>query len=266
MPRQQQTEPTLHREPGFWIAAREKLLSLNLAADEVLRNSVTPLPGNLRYALDAQAQDATLLLGEFRDVRGVLTPAEVQSRLSQGESTTLPIDADLCLETASVLSEGPYSWSPKPSEEAGATEQKTSNESTIEGAPSPEWAECWAAIANDSNLGPIELEAFVLTRGVEVTAKVAALDESLEPICAKAIALLLARAHARLRFTRFVADPQRVLAVSFATHDRRDIELPDSVAATVAAAGYARREVQALTDPQVAKTYLDCAPMDSRRD
>ncbi len=93
--------------------------------------------------------------------------------------------------------------------------------------------------------------------GVEVSASIANWETSLSVESREAMATLLVSAHDRLRFVRFGLTDQFASAVSFATADRLDIELPDSVAAVTAAAGLLWREVRSLANDGVARTYLE---------
>lgn len=229
---------TIDRQPGKrlvslegsgWIACRVPQSAMNVVPVDLLERSATPQPGNLRYAI---SDEQVLLLGEIRSPGGTLSLEEAQERLLGSKS--LASQNITPSELACFLGETGYEWSQP------------------EGAPG-----CWKTVALDASDGRWELTAWIEGSGVEIKGRLAAWDAELSDASRAAIALFLAASHVRVRFARFVLQEREAMAVSFAAADRLDVELPDSLAAVVAACRDHWREVRALADRSVAEAYLE---------
>jgi hypothetical protein len=218
------------REEGGWITYRAPQPELQPDSTGLLAKAVASRPGNLRYAIES---GLTYLIGELRDVDGLLSLADAHGQLFAPADQ--PKDEVSRLECVSVLAETGYVWSPVESDQAQ-----------------------WKAVAGDARGLRCELHAEVVEKGVEVRSSLPfpGDDKPTEP-SQLALSRFIAAAHNRVRFVRFTLPPGEVHAVSFASANRLEIELPDSVAAVIAAVRLVSREVQALADATVAKAYLE---------
>jgi hypothetical protein len=221
-------------EAGGWIACRLPRPELQGAAEQLLTLSAKSRPGNLRLAIEGHQ---VYMLGELRDPNGLLTFAEANERLATAASDAPSQVSQLVqvpqLEVACLLGETGYQWT-QPQDDPNQ----------------------WQAIANDPLGCRCKLTATIIADGVEVCGLPSSWEFNFAEASESALRRFLAAAHSRIRFARFILQDHEPRAVSFAATDRLDIELPDSVAAVVAACRLVWREVSALADPAVAQAYL----------
>ena len=224
------TSANMTREAGGWIAYRAPQSDLEVDAISLLAKSAAPRPGNLRFAIEG---GQTYLLGELRDADGLLTLAEAHGRMftadgdSQGE-----VSRD---EFGCVLGESGHEWS------------------QVDGDP-----DRWKAVAHDPRGSRCDLQATIIENGVEVRGLLLSAGErELAASSTLALSRFFVAAHSRVRFARFTLQQGEANAVSFAAAIRLEIELPDSVAAVLAACRLVGREVLALAEATVAEAYLE---------
>ena len=219
----------LSSEAGGWIVGQVPRPELEGDAANLLMQSAESRPGNVRFAVDVGKM---YFVGELRDPDGRLTLPAARERLFA--ATSGPVEEVSKIETTCVLGETPYEWSQSP------------------GDPNQ-----WQAVANDPRGCRCDLTATIVPRGVEVRSQPVVWQAVLAEASESATFRFLAAAHGRIRFARFAVQDRKLSAVSFAAADRLDIELPDSVAAAVAACQLVWREVAALANTTVSQAYLE---------
>lgn len=231
-------------EAGGWIRFCEPVSVVGADANALLALAVDPRPGNLRVALD---DGRAYQLGELRDRLGLLTIHQARQRLIAGHSDSAP-------ETAGPETAGPETAGP---ETAGEELASLLAETGYVWSPADAAPKRWHAVTTDPSGCRCELTVDATASGVQTQGLLATWETELSDTSLEAIARFLLAAHARVRFARFVLLRQSLSAVSLATVDRLDVELPDSVFAVVAACRLVHREVGALAIPNVARAYLD---------
>ncbi len=218
----------LKHESGGWITCRVPRPEMDMAPIELLAASAQPQSGNLRYAIDG---GHVYRLGELRDPEGLMSLAKAQVRLfaTAGDQPHEVPPADV----AGALGETGYEWS-QPQDDRKQ----------------------WRAVVNDARCGRCDLTATIIPGGVQVRSLPAAWQTELTAASQSALVQFLAAAQGRIRFARFLWQDCQATAVSFAAADRLDVELPDSVAAVLAACRLVGREVSALANVALAEAYL----------
>jgi hypothetical protein len=183
----------------------------------------------VRFTID---EGEAYMLGEVRDRDGLLAVTREYERMNAGVRETALEVAHV--DVACALAETGYEWStPKDNFER------------------------WQAVATEPRGYRCELSAKIIPGGVEVHGPLTAWESELSETSQAAVARFLVAAHDRVRFARFNFQNLNAAAVSFASVDRLDVELPDSVIAVVAACGLVWREVRALSNDEVARAYLE---------
>lgn len=221
-------------EGGGWIAFRLPRPDLQDASEQLVALSAPSRPGNLRLAIEDRQ---VYMLGELRDPDGLLSFAEATQRLDRAASDQASPVAQLARapqdEVACLLSETGFEWT------------QSQDDPTR-----------WQAISNDLQGCRCQLTASIIREGVEVCGLPSTWELHFAEASESALRRFLAAAHSRIRFARFSLQDGKPRTVSFAAADRLDIELPDSVAAVLAACHLVWREVAALADPEIAQAYL----------
>jgi hypothetical protein len=217
------------READDWTTYRLAQPAIEPTTVDLLALSTRSQPGNMRFAND---NGKTVLVAELRDPGRKLSLDEARERLF--EAAARPADESFHVEVAMALGDTGYEWSPA----KDRTDQ-------------------WQVTVDDSRNNRCELAATIVEDGVEIRGLVANWEAAPAEVAQAAISRYLAFAHARVRFVRFSLVDGQAIAVSFAAADRLDVELPDGVAAVVAAHRLVWREVRALANAAVARLYLE---------
>lgn len=211
----------VHRSPG-WLAAEQRSPDLDFAgATELL----TAVNGPRNGRLTRRGHDVYVLVDSPSAGHEV---EELTERIAglfdrQGDISDRSIDGE---ELETVLSECGLAWSKR--------------------------EERWVIPAGE---GRPELSIELRDGRARTATRVAALDD-VGSESREAIHAFLVLAHDSVRFARFEALGEEVVAASYATADRLEIELPHSLRATIAAWRGVVSEVQALTSPELARSYL----------
>jgi hypothetical protein len=229
MPTSSPNNEKLAFESGGWIAGRMLCRDLELHPANLLAASAEPRPGNLRFAIDGRQ---VFMMGELRDVAGLMTIEEARTRLFA--NTSDPLHEIPEVDVGCVLAATGYEWLPT---------QGDRNQ--------------WQAVSNDPHGCRLELVAKIVQDGVEIRGLPAARQADFAATAESALLRFLVEAQGRIRFARFNWLDRTFSAVSLAAVDRLDVELPDSVAAVVAACRLVWREVSALANVAVAEAYLE---------
>ncbi len=216
-------------EAGGWITCRMPQPETTDQAARLLTSVDEHRPGNLRLASN---QDQVFLIGELRKADG-LTLREASERMFT--PTTIPTVEVSPDELYCMLAETGHEWSPAEGDQL-----------------------LWKANVSGT-AGRCELSATLVSGGVLVRGGLATWEEDLSEESQLALGKFLTAANSQVRFARFTFESRAASAVSFASADRLETELPDSVAAVVSACYLTRREVAALTHAPVAQAYLAAA-------
>ena len=223
---------TCTAEGGGWLTLRRREPALRDVAPAELLRLAEALPGNRRYATDAEG---TFLLGEVRSVDGE------SFDMARGRLLGL---LDQTPDPAAV---------PAPEEMI---------EAALDGSGLP-WsrrASFWSVAVRDRL--PREVLVVPALGGARAEAVLAEWDE-IAPACRDALATFLLSAQAGLRFARCEIDERRARVVAFAAAQRLDAELPHALLGVAAGCELMAREAEALLRPEVAEIYVQCRRMPS---
>jgi hypothetical protein len=217
---------TCTAEGGAWLTLRRREPALSETAPADLLRLAEALPGNLRYATDA---DGTFLLGEVRSVDGESLDAARERLLRLLDEARDPATApapDEAIEAA--LDSSGLPWSRRASSCSVAFKDRLPREVVVVPVPGGARAES------------------VLTEWDEIA-----------PVCREALIGFLLAAQAGLRFARCEIDERHARIVAFAATERLDAELPHALLGVAAGCELMAREAEALLWTEVAEIYLD---------
>lgn len=223
---------TCTAEGGGWLTLRRRESALRETTPAELLRRAEALPGNLRYATDA---DGTFLLGEVRSVDG--EPLDMARGRLLG----------LLDQTADPAT------SPAPEEMI---------EAALDGSGLP-WsrrASFWSVAVRERL--PREVLVVPVPGGARAESVLAEWDE-IAPVCREALAAFLVSAQAGLRFARCEMNDRRARVVAFAAAERLDAELPHALLGVAAGCELMAREAEALLRPEVAEMYVQVRRMPS---
>jgi hypothetical protein len=217
---------TCTAEGGGWLTLRRREPALRETAPAELLRLAAALPGNLRYAADAEG---TFLLGEVRSADGEALDVSCARLLSLLDETCDPAAApapEEAIETA--LDGGGMAWSRR--------------------------ASSWPVTVKERL--PRDVLVIPALGGARAETVLAEWDD-VAPVCREALAGFALAAQAGLRFARCEIDDRRARLVAFAATERLDAELPHALLGVAAGCELLAREAAALLRPEVAEIYLD---------